>query len=305
MKKAAKLLSDFLPPHEIVYSETEEVLLEGASASVSGIALSLSEDDVIFGSALSFGEDSSIFAAYECLERFVISRDKPLLQDGTKFRISISNGVALHQSIKEAQLAASLELIERSEILSSWYTNAPAQRLNHPKGFISLENLSKLYDIKVYEFSHLNGFSVIGIFAFPRGAEVNFIAGYGAGLSVTSAYSKALKEFLARYHFLSSETDFQGVQFSPTADYHQDFYLSDKNYLLIEKWLESAENGLFGAQRQVAPLIEFQDITPGGWQEKLFVFRANSLQTFPLYFGEYPTESFNFKYRCDIPHPIF
>lgn len=302
--KAQKILSDFLPPHEIIHSESESIELPDLSATVGGIAISFDKDDVIFGSALAYDDRALEFAAYECLERFVISRSKSQGLEQSSFRASISNGVALHHSLDEAKLAARLELLERSEILRSWYENSPVERINLPfeKG---LTGLKENYDIIVYEFSNIIGYSVLGIFAFPKKQGKVFLAGFGAGLSVETAYAKALKEFLARYHFLKETEPPSEINFSATADYHQDYYLFGKNYMFIQDWLLKVESQRTRRRRGAQPVFEYQDITPSFWAKKLYVVRAMSPQTIPLFFGKFPTTSFNFKYRCDIPHPIF
>src|SRR5690348_14027286 len=112
--EVTELLKGFLPPHEITYLEEEEHTLLGLTFKSAGVAVKLSNGLEVFGSSSSELESPLGYAAFECLERYaLLQRPKEAVTD-EKFKLSLSNGVALHSFRAAAEESALLELVERN-----------------------------------------------------------------------------------------------------------------------------------------------------------------------------------------------
>lgn len=304
-KNAIKILEKFLPPHKVIHQEQESITLGGIQASVAGIAVAFNEDDIVFGSSLSFNGDASELAGYELLERYVLTRERKVFQQGAETVFSLSSGVAIHTSTLLAQEASKLELLERNEILRSWYLNAPIRKLQISKYQEWFSFLTSNYDFQFYDLSNHPEVRVIGIFAFPHHEGLPFLSGYGAGKDLDSAFEKSKKEFCARYSFLQDVDLNEEVVFQPNAEFHQNFYLQPGKSKIIIDWLYDSSRSQINPNAFSGQEITYQNLTPGSWASDFHVSKALSCDVIPLFFGKLPSKTFNFTHRCDIPHPIY
>lgn len=298
-------LERFLPPHEVIHKEVESILLGSTSASVAGIAVAFDENDIVFGSSLSFQKDALELAGYELLERFVLTRNRKHPERGTETIYSVSNGVAIHREKHFAEEAAKLELIERNEVLRSWYLNSPIRRVLSEDFLSWFSFLDSKYEVQIYDFSNYPDASVVGIFAFPLDRSLPFLSGYGAGRTLVSALEKSKKEFCARYSFLEDVDLNEAVVFSPDAEFHQNYYLQPDKAEIISSWLKDSSQSETNPRAFLAREITYQNLTPESWASDFHLSKALSNDVIPLFFGKLPAKTFKFTHRCDIPHPIY
>lgn len=295
-----KSLQDYLPPHKLIYCETEESS-RFASLRVAGIAVQLENGLEVFGSSSSFSEDPLKYAAFELLERYVVQtkvKPSPMNSEHTKF--SISNGVAFHESIELASENAWLELVERNEILRSWYLNTPVNELSHLKLSEQTRRLLVDYNVELVDFSNLPGFSVVGLFAFSNQRRPT-VYGFGSGRDCVTAVKKAEKEFWTRMGFVGDEEVGELPPFSTSPDFHQDFYLHPQNSSILLDWLNSNDKKI--SNRYLLTPEKFLNLTPNHW-ESFRVIQATAKNYIPLFFGDAPSRLFDFTHRCGIPHPL-
>lgn len=293
------LLNNFLPAHSIEYCETERTILFNEPITTSGIVIKFKDGRELFGAASSLTNDNPLMiAAYECLERYLILEQKDK-QQNNKTYFTPSNGLALHENYEKACQNAQFELIERSEVLKSWYLNQPAEALSNSN--FSKEFLDE-FEIWSFDFSNIEGVFVVGVFAQRREDGGQFYCGFGSSNDLPSAKLKAKKEFLTRLHFLMDQP-LEPLDSIPrnTGLYHQEFYLHSQNQEYLKDWFDA-----IGASNLIKkshfPKIKFKTISPSHWKD-FCVVKAYSNEATPLFFG-IPPKSFDIKYRYDIPHPI-
>lgn len=300
-EKALANLRKFLPEHTVLHCETEEVSTHDGLMYVAGIAVELSNGLQIFGSSSASDETCLLLASYEVLERFaLLTSNSDVEVPKNKFKYSISNGVALHTDEETAKSSAFLELLERNEILKSWYLNTPIKIVSSEAQYQGPTSLHG-YDIMAYDFSTIPGHHVIGVFAFPHDRNKAAMYGFGAGFNLADASKKAGKEFWTRMGFVGDEVTDSDPDFSCTPDYHQDFYLNPKNTKYLIEWLTSPDKK--PSDRYMMKGISFTSLKPLDWKE-LKVFKASSEDCIRLFFGDASGADFDFVHRCDIPHPI-
>ncbi len=301
-----KFLTNYLPPHDLLYCENEFLDALGLKLNISGVAVQIHDGPEVFASSSSTKSSVLELAAYECLERFVVLKDKKNESKDKSFALSLSNGVALHSSVELAKLSAKYELFERHEILKSWYYNTPIEEIKIDLyGLFPKEMLAK-YRLKIVNFSTDERIKVIGIFAFPNETGLNLSYGFGCGDDLQSAFTKAQKEFFTRFGFLweqdPHETYATEVSCSPL--FHQDFYLKPENHMILWNWLTLNPSKRNESRRDSVRSVSYIDLTPTHWNRDFSVIKAVSEDAIPLFFGKAPRETYNFTYRYDIPHPI-
>jgi len=196
-----------------------------------------------------------------------------------------SNGVALGTDFKRASENAHFELLERDQILRSWYGEFEPERYD-----INIDCLFELkseYDIAVYRFG--TKCKVFGVFGFPRFPNRPLVFGFGAGKTIQYAVKKATREFCQRLGFLWEEPITNKLPlFSPTPDYHQDFYLVPSQIRKIKEWLsgEKRNKPLKSAfSKRGKTKILYVDLTPSCLKGKVHVLKAYSNEMMPLTFG--------------------
>jgi hypothetical protein len=188
---------------------------------------------------------------------------------GAAYQYSRSNGVAAGPTVQQACEAASAELVERDRLLRAWYGQALPVRCSLPDdaAFTALE---PWYEFEAYSFpsriQRTGEFSVAAVFGFPKLSEVPLVFGTAAGTTHARALNGAQRECLQRWGFLWGERiPSAAPAFSPTADYHQEFFLWPAMHATVRCFLSGAHSGLdrLGviAERSEAP-HRFVDLSP-------------------------------------------
>ncbi len=149
-----------------------------------------------------------------------------------------SNGVACGRSWEEATQSAYCELIERHDVLASWFHGRKPTRITTPSSF-ELDTLSPTYSIACYSFSQDNAAVITtGIFALPKTDSAPLVFGLGAACDLNKSLQKSFREFIQRLGFLWGESIPDSLpEFSPTPYFHQEYYLYPGNRHKIEAWL--------------------------------------------------------------------
>lgn len=216
------------------------------------------------------------------------SSDKP-----QEWQFAKSNGVAAHRSWPEACRAASLELIERDRVLRSWYGQIEPVRV----GIEQTDLVKKLENFYMFEAYLLPGAShenesVVIVVAFPIHSVAVFAYGFSADSTVSVAIGRALGECLQRISFLWGEvTETSELpDFSPTPDYHQEYFLRTRGKDKLCDWLKGAHLGFGPSIKSSQPgEILYVDLTPNELVGKITVVKAISPVLVPLTFGRYPS----------------
>jgi hypothetical protein len=119
--------------------------------------------------------------------------------------------------------------------------------------------------------------------------------GFAAHLSREDAIKAAANEAVQRLGFLLGEPIPQAVpSFSPTPDFHQEFFLFPPSHELLRRWLEgnpdaSGSQGgtaVDDGRRHRDDEVLFVDITPNHLRGSVFVTKALCSSAEPLVFGE-------------------
>lgn len=266
----------------------------------------------VVASAVSTEEFPWGRAYFELLERVAIvesslgDAEDPQRTQGF-WSFSRSNGVAAHTELELAKASARYELIERNQILRSWFGQITPQLFSSsPAG--DLHSLSQYYEFESYDF----GASVVGIFGFPRTREYPLVQGYGARECLESSVRHATAELLQRLGFLWGESVPDRIpEFSPSADFHLEYFLTQEGENRLRRWLSGEHAGLFNVYQLndecEAPF--FEDLTPQSLKASLYVVRAHSNHLMPLTFGMGnpfldPIEKIPEELRPLLVHPI-
>jgi hypothetical protein len=206
-------------------------------------------------------------------------------------RFARSNGVAAATSWSAACRSARWELLERDRVLRSWYGETRPQALSLP-AWPWLQALEAYCDWQAYAFaedSRSDRATAVGVFAFPRSPEQALSYGFAADRNPTRAIAKAAAECLQRLGFLWGEAiPIVEPEFSPTAEYHQEFYLQPSMHRRVRDWLAGshAETPCRIRERaEVGRVPEFADLTPESLRGKLFVAKALPCREVDLIFG--------------------
>jgi len=302
-KWTSEFLDRHLPPHEKLYFETENKNILGFEFDISGIAVKLESGEEVYGSSSSFNNSSIQLAAYELLERYVGIKNLCNTEPGDTY-FSFTNGMAIHQDSSKSKKNARLELIERNEIMKSWYFNTPIKKLDYNANLSFPNDFLEKYEVSIFDHSNIDGCFVVSIFAFPKNDSFNLIYSFGAAESLLEAVEKSKKEFLTRLGFLWEEKPhLENIQRN-TSSYHQEYYLMSENWSELRKWLFENVHRKKKLSKYECQEIQFLDLTPNGWKDSTFVFKAIGKDYIPLFFGNPPAEKFDFTHRCDIPHPM-
>lgn len=201
---------------------------------------------------------------------------------------SKSNGIALHTSREEACRKARLELVERDRILRSWIGLLPPEPMPLPT-LPLLRQLGDIYSFELRRFGHGQP-AVAACFAFPKVPEAPFICGFGAEETIDVAALKALEECVQRMGFLwGEEIPSSDPPFEPTADYHQEVFLTGDGMERVKCWLAGAHRlpEGNGADFGTGPLL-FSDLSPPHLKGRVWVMKAVGPDYYPLTFGKRP-----------------
>jgi hypothetical protein len=150
----------------------------------------------------------------------------------------------LHCSLTNAINSAGFELLERDRFLRFWYGRQAPRRL--PASIIHWPGvLAEKFDLAAYHFGDDNdlkqGLAVVGIFGFPRAADLPLLLGWGARAHLKEACEKAMDEVYQRLAFLIEEpllSELPSVRASPT--FHLDYYHCPHSWSYLKQWLLGA-----------------------------------------------------------------
>jgi hypothetical protein len=218
----------------------------------------------------------------------------PVSTDPIRWRFARSNGVAVGLSWADACQRAHCELIERDRVLRSWYGEITPTRIELPEDLVP-DPLFALYSFEAYAFEEIpaSATKVSGLFGFPREEGSPLLYGFGARDSQTEALDAAAAECVQRLGFLwGEEIPREPPSFSPTPDFHQEFYLCPSNHALLRRWLDGGHASAAPARKSPSDLQLqdrlFVDITPKQLVPRLVVAKAIPKGELPLLFGEPP-----------------
>jgi hypothetical protein len=220
-------------------------------------------------------------------------------------RSSLSNGVALHGSWKQACDAALCELVERDRLLRSFAGEVLPKRLASVEPHLA-SALQPHYELEAYTFdprrTDLRHRSA-GVFFQPREAGAPLVFGFAAAHDLDAALAGATREALQRLAFLWGEALPEAPPTAaPTPDFHQEFYLYPPHHAVLRAWLA-------GRRRKHAGLARcgfdgertlFVDLTPPALRASgLAVAKASSAKAHALRFGGSSGRALRSR-----PHPI-
>lgn len=227
-------------------------------------------------------------------------KDLPAL--GNEAAYSKSNGVALGKSFEEAAQKAYLELVERDDILRAWYGASKPRIINKKPS--TLSEIQGEYQVIAVDFTNdpAEGFT-IGAFGFPKNRKRPLIYGFGCSQNVERAFEKSQQEALQRLGFLWDEELPQAVDFSPTAGFHQDFFLMPEKVEVIRRWIFEGHSDQ-GLDVPHESNTHYLDLTPPKGINGLYVVKAVSNSKIPLVFGEWNPVVSRRSDRNLIYHPI-
>lgn len=204
------------------------------------------------------------------LESLTFDEVFPVAPPGAAFQYSRSNGVAAGRTWAEACAAAAAELVERDRLLRAWYGQLLPVRCALPSD-LAFRALETWYEFEAYSFPSYFGADrcepfVAAIFGFPKVADAPLVFGTAAASNSDDALRGALRECLQRWGFLWGERiPSEAPSFSPTADYHQEFFLWPAMHATVRDFLAGthirfAPQSVFGERKEVAH--RFVDLSP-------------------------------------------
>jgi ribosomal protein S12 methylthiotransferase accessory factor YcaO len=216
----------------------------------------------------------------------------PTSDDPRAMQFARSNGVASGENFADAARRAAFEIVERHMVLASWYGASQPQACSMPLPS-ALQSLTTLYDIQHYDFGSFyvrdcGSIFVRGTFLWPLQEEMPIIYGFGAGSTEGEAGSKALGEAIQRLAFLDSwDAPPEEPNFSPTPDFHQDYFLHPSRKSRLRAWLQGeASHPSFSLDFCRSGIAQAIDLTVRGSGPGAVV-RVMISGTLPLVFGRY------------------
>ncbi len=234
----------------------------------------------------------------------------PQSPDPGQMQYAKSNGVALGDNFADAAERAACELIERHLVLGSWYGASRPRPYPMPLpqsliGLLALYNFTH-YDFGSFALKDLGLIHARGTFLWPVHSGHPVIYGFGAALEAPEALHKALSEALQRLAFLDPlEVPTEEPTFTPTPDFHQEYFLHPARRSLLKAWLEGAPSyPVFRYELARSGEGQAIDLTPTGSDPGYAVVRIMISGTLPLAFGRFQPSAFP-----DLPerfwiHPI-
>lgn len=227
--------------------------------------------------------------------------------DPARWCFSRSNGVALHASWDEACDRAHGEAIERDRVLRSWCGwITPAAIPLVGARLRALESTAHAWAAHRFGApSRAHDLEVVGVFGFPKSADVPIAIGYAARPTLGAAVDAAAREALQVLAFLWGEAiPSEAPAIGPSALHHLEHLLCPATHEGLRAWLAGAHarHGLRVAPPPVPGLPSFVDLTPAWLGDGLRVAKAVIDGAIPLTFGDAP---FAAHLPPEVgPHPI-
>ncbi|HET9237169.1 MAG TPA: YcaO-like family protein [Oligoflexus sp.] len=216
----------------------------------------------------------------------------PSSDDPRTMQFARSNGVASGENFADAARRAAFEIVERHMVLASWYGASRPQACTLPLP-AALQSLSSLFDFQHYDFGSFyvhdcGSVFVRGTFLWPLHDEMPVIYGFGAGASEEEAGIKALSEAVQRLAFLDPlDAPKDEPNFSPTPDFHQDYFLHPARKPRLRAWLQGeASHPGFPVDHCRSGIAQALDLTVRGSGHGAVV-RVMISGTLPLVFGRF------------------
>ena len=211
----------------------------------------------------------------------------------SKFQLSKSNGIALHDSWEDACYGAAKEALERHHILNSWLGRVKPKLIDHPRES-GLANLKDLYEVSYYLLGHStvetldeSFFTVVAYFK-PKSEKIDEIPvlyAFACEKTLDLAIRKAELELTQRLCFLwDEEIPKKEPDFMANPYYHQEFYLLPKNINILDFWLEGSFGGSEVYANKECISFEFAELRSDSFPQ-YYIAKALSDQTIDLFFG--------------------
>jgi hypothetical protein len=315
-----------LPPawgRPSVYEDRIE--MDGLEVRRAGLSSVNPEGEEILGSAASTIEPPLARAYFELLERAstlewlkraasscaLLGLDgepkgrrsmmdvAPQSPEPARWRYARSNGVALHESWREACHRAYLELCERHRVLAAWYGESQPAKLAFDVEATSLKKI-RSYEWLACSFpapsdgDFTRDVHVTGVLGMPDSESSPVVAGFGAESSIDRAVMHAAREATQLLAFLWGESlPESDPLMAPNPAYHRDIYQRPERRKLLRRWLEEGHTRV--RQHTPRPVdgaddVLFVDLTPQ-WLRGLRVSKAVCPAALSLVFGDDPRAS--------------
>ncbi len=216
----------------------------------------------------------------------------PLSDEPTKWSYARSNGVALHEDWNRAAARAAWELTERDRILRSWCGEIVPEPLR------GVENTAlasaRSFEWQAFRFPEPQaGFGsdleVVGVFGFPKGDDVPFVAAYAARPGLDDALVAATVEGAQGLGFLWGEArPTSAPPAGPSAMHHLERLQWSGQVERVRSWLRGAHAPLaLPPKVRAAAALTYVDLTPD-WMPTGRVVKAVCAAAQPLMFGDSP-----------------
>jgi hypothetical protein len=323
-ERLARLSADYPLPERWGIPELfhERVLVNGVTIALIGLNTLGGDGQQVTGSAAELGQPPLERAYFELLERATLldavargprsfpTRDQlgqsarqvaygqvfPRSPRPLHWQYARSNGAAAGRSWREACARASWELVERDRVLRSWFGDTRPVRLDVTSPALP-EALNEYYEFEHFGFPAASfdecgteRTQVAGVFGFPKAPEAPLVYGFGARAGLSEAVAAAGAECIQRLGFLWGEPIPAGdPPFSPTAEFHQEYFLHPSRHRVIRSWLAGERTSARPAQsaaraRSLGPR-RFADLTPPELRSKVSIAKAIPRGELRLRFG--------------------
>jgi len=217
----------------------------------------------------------------------------PESDDPARWRYSISNGVALHESWASACRRAFWELAERDRVLHTWLGSLVPASVDVDLASTPLGRV-RTNEWRVCRFrddspGFSRGVEVAGVFGFPRDDAAPFVLGFAGRPTLREAVDAAMAEALQMMAFLWGEPFPEEVPANAGPAQHLDRYQVRGAWEIVRAWLDGA-HVRYAQPRppRRAERVGFVDLTPPWLEGGLRVAKAVCREAAPLVFGESP-----------------
>lgn len=286
----------------------------GKGARFQGLGLFSSHTSgmELFGASEQSPSGAVAIAHWELLERILTweARERFAQEShSTRFRLSTSNGVALHTDLAQARQNARLELLERDRILRSWYGYLRPELLGSPLS-------SELETPAGYRWwearlpcspGDRHRVEVALTLGIPQDSKHPVTLGFGAAESLEGALKKSRRESRQRLGFL------WGLRLprcpdllraDPTPLLHQDYYSHRRNQDVLLRWLYEGNAPALRRAPALPGKVIFQTLTPPQSKGTIQLIRAHASSALPLTFGTWSAIQPRLRGQARALHPL-